>query len=112
MCSQNQLQNISSKIVDSYRSVFRDDLQKVILFGSYARGDYDSESDIDYAAIVSGDRSTLQGMMESIWDSSAELGLENDVIISPTVIPAAEFEKYRSILPYYRNIDKEGILVG
>ena len=110
LCSQNQLQNNSSKMVDNYRSVFGDDLQKVILFGSYARGDYDSESDIDYTAIVSGDRRTLQRMMKSIWDSSAELGLENDVIISPTVIPAAEFEKYRSILTYYRSIDKEGIL--
>ena len=43
---------------------------------------------------------------------SAELGLENDVVISPTVIPSDEYEKYRTILPYYRNIDREGILVG
>ena len=50
--------------------------------------------------------------MNSVWDFSAELGLENDVVISPAMIPADEFEKYKTILPYYRNIDEEGILVG
>ena len=88
------------------------DLQHVILFGSYARGDYDQESDIDYTAIVNGERRNLQQKMNQVWDSSAELGMENDVVISPTVIPSDEYEKYRTILPYYRNIDREGILVG
>ena len=112
MCSPNQLQYISDQIVNSYKEAFGSDLRKVILFGSYARGDYDQESDIDYTAIVSGQRQELQKKMNSVWDFSAELGLENDVVISPAMIPADEFEKYKTILPYYRNIDEEGILVG
>ena len=112
MCSPNQLESITRKMVDCYKDVFGGDLQRVILFGSYARGDYNQESDIDYTAIVVGERVSLQRKMDRVWDSSAELGLENDVVISPTVIPASEFEKYRTTLPYYRNIDKEGIPVG
>ena len=112
VCSLSQLESINHKIVACYRNAFGRDLQKVILFGSYARGDYDPESDIDYTAIVHGERRSLQSKMNQIWDASAEIGLENDVVISPTVIPAEEFEKYRYTLPYYRNIDKEGIPVG
>jgi len=112
VCSMNQLARINQQMVVCYREAFGEDLQRVILFGSYARGDYDQESDIDYTAIVNGERRSLQQKMNQVWDSSAELGLENDVVISPTVIPSDEYEKYRTILPYYRNIDREGILVG
>lgn len=112
VCSPNQLESINRQMVECYRNAFGRNLQRVILFGSYARGDYDQESDIDYTAIVHGDRRSLQSKMNQVWDLSAEIGLENDVVISPTVIPAEEFEKYRFALPYYRNIDKEGIPVG
>ena len=112
MCSMNQLEKINQQMVACYKDVFGEDLQRVLLFGSYARGDYDQESDIDYTAIVDGERRILQQKMNQVWDSSAELGIENDVVISPTVIPADEYEKYRTILPYYQNIDREGISVG
>ena len=109
MCTAAQLQDINSKIASEYRNVFGKDLKKVFLFGSYARGDYDQESDIDYTAIVAGERYALQKKMDEIWDYSASLGLENNVVISPGIIPEDEFEKYRATLPYYQNIDKEGI---
>lgn len=38
-------------------------------------------------------------------------GLENDVV-SPTVIPYAEYEAYKEILPYYMNIQKKGKQIG
>ena len=37
---------------------------------------------------------------------------ENDVIVSPLVIPYDEFEKYKQSLPYYRNIAEEGRRIG
>jgi len=67
MCSPNQLEIISRKMLACYKEVFGGALQRVILFGSYARGDYDQESDIDYTAIVNGDRRTLQSKMNQIW---------------------------------------------
>ena len=46
-----------------------------------------------------------------IWDISADLEVEYGTIVSPTVIPYEEFEKYKNDLPYYRNILKEGVKV-
>ena len=40
---------------------------------------------------------------------SSELEIEYETILSPTVIPCDEFEKYRESLPYYKNIEREGI---
>ena len=88
-----------------------DSLKQMILYGSYARGDYQKDSDIDIVAIVKGDREKLQRELKKVWDISSDLELEYGTIVSPTVIPFEEFEKYKDDLPYYRNIQKEGVKI-
>lgn len=112
MCTENQVNNISKQISQSYRSVYGDSIVAIYLYGSYARGNYTDESDIDITAIVKGNRTDLQEKLKLVWDISADIGLENDVVVSPTVIPYAEYEEYKEILPYYMNIQKEGKRIG
>ena len=112
MCRKIQIDTISRQMAQSYRSVYGNDIVAIYLYGSYAREDFDSESDIDITAIVKGNRIDLQNKLKQVWNLSADIGLENDVIVSPTVIPFDEFEKYEQILPYYRNIRKEGKQIG
>lgn len=112
MCTKIQLDNISRQVVQSYRSVYGDNIVAIYLYGSYAREDYDNESDIDIAAIVKGNRLDLQNQLKRVWDISADIGLENDVVVSPAVIPFDEYEEYKQTLPYYANIWKEGKQIG
>ena len=42
---------------------------------------------MNIVAIVKGKREELQKKLRQIWDLSADLGLENDVVVSPMVIP-------------------------
>lgn len=109
MCTQKDLHKLLSKIVAVYRSIYNKDLCEIYLYGSYARGDYDSESDIDVVAVVKGDRNQLQNQLKQIWEIVSDLELDYEVVISPTVIPYNEFENYKEILPYYRNIVQEGV---
>ena len=109
MCSQNELDVLLKEIAAIYRKVFGDDIVKIVLYGSYARGTFDAESDIDIVAIVKGEREELQRKLREVWILPSNLELEYETILSPTVIPYEEFEKYRNVLPYYRNIEEEGI---
>ena len=109
MCTQGDLKNILRKMVLIYRNIYNQNLCEIYLYGSYARGDYNTESDIDIAAIVKGERQELQEQLKKIWDVVSDLELDYEVIISPTVIPYTEFETYKEILPYYRNIAQEGV---
>ena len=111
MCSQNELNILLKEIAAIYRKVFGDDIVKIVLYGSYARGTFDAESDIDIVAIVKGEREELQRKLREVWVLSSDLELEYETILSPTVIPYEEFEKYRNDIPYYRNIEKEGIRI-
>ena len=111
MCSKNELDIILREIADAYRSVYGNDLVKVLMYGSYARGDFDTDSDVDIAAIVKGERKKLQDDLKKIWEISSNLELEYETIVSPTVIPFDEYEKYREDIPYYRNIESEGVII-
>lgn len=112
MCTELQLSKIAKAMVDCYRVVYGDDIVEVVLYGSYARGDYSEDSDIDIAAVVQGSRVDLQEKLKIVWDVSAEIGLEHDIVVSPTVIPYDEYVKYKETLPYYRNIAEEGRKIG
>ncbi|MCL1809619.1 MAG: nucleotidyltransferase domain-containing protein [Clostridiales bacterium] len=52
MCDQIKLNKITSIVVQAARDSLGSRLDKVILYGSYARGDYNSESDIDIMVLA------------------------------------------------------------
>jgi predicted nucleotidyltransferase len=112
MCTKNQLNDILGQMLVIYHDIYGDAVIGVFLYGSYARGDYEQDSDIDIVAIVKGERRVLQDKLRLIWELSTDIGLEYDTVVSPTVISYDEFEAYKEILPYYRNIAKEGLQVG
>ena len=109
MCTKNELNDILKEVGRLYSSVYGGQLVKIFLYGSYARGDYDEESDIDIVALVRRERELLQKKLKKVWYQSSELELEFGTILSPSVIPYDEYQKYRDDLPYYRNIEREGV---
>ena len=52
MCSKSTLDKILKEVSNAYKKVYGDKLVKAVLYGSYARGDYDEESDIDIVGII------------------------------------------------------------
>ena len=112
MCAKDQVQELLNAISAIYSDVYGTSVDQIILYGSYARGDEKEDSDLDIVAIVHGNREQLQKDLYKVWEASGELELEYDTILSPTVIPYDEFQKYRNDLPYYRNIATEGVRVN
>lgn len=112
MCTELQLNSIVKIMVECYKRVYGSAIVDIVLYGSYARGDYTHGSDVDIVAVVQGERMELQEKLKTIWDISAEVGLENDIVVSPAVIPYDEYVRYKETLPYYRNIAQEGRKIG
>ncbi len=112
MNAMPNLEAICNRVAGSYKRGYGGDIQGIYLYGSYARGDYDESSDLDFVALVKGERRNLQRKLDEVWNDTVKMDLEYDVVTSPTVIPVDEFRKYRDELPYYRNIFTEGKRIG
>ena len=109
MNAMPHMEEICRRVVAAYRRAYGDDIEAIYLYGSYARGDYDEESDIDFAAIVKGDMSDSYEKSKQVWHYTNEMDLELDVVSSPMVISSKIFNEYKDEVGYYGNIFKEGI---
>jgi len=112
MCTENDLNTITRLIAKIYKDCYGDRLNSVYLYGSYARKDNDSESDIDMVAIVDEKREQAEKTLKKVWNEAFEVAYKYDVVISPTVFPSSEFEMMKNDLPYYRNIMNEGVKIS
>lgn len=104
-----RLNEITARTVSEYRKIFGNALVKVILYGSYARGDYDEESDVDIVALVRCDRETISAKSRAMAEFSSELDLLFGVMVSPSALPYDEYLRYIDDVPYYASIAREGV---
>ena len=109
MNAMPHMEEICRRVVTAYRKAYGDDIEAIYLYGSYARGDFDEDSDIDFAAIVKGDPFDLSEKRKQVWTESNAIDLEFDVLISPMVIRSEIFNEYKNEIGYYGNVFKEGI---
>ena len=110
MCTQSQLDMMINRIVAFSKDLFGDKFRNVILYGSYALGDYDEESDIDILIMVDIEREELRKYRNQICNFVADLNLENDVFIVETLQSVSFFNKWKGAMPFYQNVLKEGVL--
>ena len=112
MCVENQLQKVLSIVAQQAKTILSDRLDCVILFGSYARGDYDDESDVDIMILADIDNADINDYTRQIYDKIYELELELDCVLSLCIVPQDRFYKFKDILPFYRNVDREGVKIA
>ena len=83
---------------------------ETILFGSEARGDARSDSDIDLLILLDGDKMTL-AKEEEVTLPLYELELETGVEISPIVMLKKQWENRPFKTPFYVNVKNEGVVL-
>ncbi|MBR0256390.1 MAG: nucleotidyltransferase domain-containing protein [Synergistaceae bacterium] len=95
-------------IVRAILSVIGDYAVKIILYGSVARGDNTWESDVDIAVLTRGnyDRTANRRKLLS---AITPLNLKHDTLISVTPIDEKRYSEWLFDLPFYFNIDEEGL---
>ena len=109
MCSTEEAVKILSEVYRTCNQVFDRKISDAWLYGSYARGDYDEDSDVDILLTVDVEPEELPRYRKAVCHICSDLGLKHDVLLSPAVEPLQQFRKFRDALPYYQNVLKEGI---
>ena len=111
---RQQLDKILTAIANYSRETFGDKLEAVILYGSYARGDYDEDSDIDIMVLVDLDREALRPFEDGFDTLSSDLSLADDdcTTISLILESSAQFHRWLPAIPFYKNVMEEGIRIS
>lgn len=106
---QSEAIEILNETYHRCQNVFPSGIQDAYLYGSYARGDFDSESDVDILLTVDILPTELSAYRNRIAAISSELSLAHDITVSISVKPLEQFRRYSEVLPYYKNVLREGI---
>ncbi len=111
ICTQNQLNEILEKVVQNSKKIFGNTINSVILFGSYARGDFEQESDIDVLVLADASTDSLPSYRQHIDSLCGELLWDYGIAVSVIEKDVATYKKYEGVLPFYKNIQKESVKI-
>ena len=112
MCDKLTLQSVLSAVAEQARTTFANTLKSVILYGSYARGDYDDESDIDIMLLVDMPAEKLATYRKAIIVRLTDLDLEYGVFTSVMLQDLETFEKWKDTLPFFQKVLSEGVQIS
>jgi len=105
------ISNITDSISDKVQNTLGSKLYKIILYGSYARGDFDGESDIDIMVLADLADDELKKTEKILWDIGWETGSEYEIIISIFLKNKNHFYEWMDAMAYYRNINEDGVVL-
>lgn len=87
--------------------IFGNKVKKILLFGSYAREDFNEESDIDIVVIVND--TEIDRYKKLRVKIISEFSLNFDLLLSIRVLRDEDFLKYKDSSPFLKNVVKEGV---
>lgn len=84
-------------------------LKKVILYGSYARGDYTENSDIDIMILTTLSDQEIEQIERKIYDLAFDFLMDYGIDISVVIKNEDQFNYWLGVLPFYNNVEREGV---
>lgn len=103
------IENILRLYIDELKKLYGTDLRSVILYGSYARGDYTRESDIDLMVLVNLQEDEISRKGKRLSDITFDYNFDYDLEIMPIVKNQDHFNKWIQAYPFYNQVKKEGV---
>lgn len=98
---------IIQELITGLTQLLGNQVHEIILYGSVARHEHTSESDIDIALILNN--SLTSGQREQLIQWTSEFDLKYERVFSIVDIDLPKMTRWKNILPFYKNIYEEGI---
>ena len=93
------------------KEIYGKHLKAVILYGSYARGDFRPDSDVDIMILVDMSDLELKAYGQQLSYMTYDFNMDHDLDIKPIAKSEAHFNKWIVNYPFYSNIHKEGVVL-
>ena len=106
------IRDVVQEFANSMKMLFGAKLSRIMVYGSYARGDYTDSSDVDVMILVKIPEDQIRDYTDRVSDCAFENLVKYGVDISPVVKNEAHFNEWSDNLPYYRNVRDEGVIIN
>jgi len=106
------IENLVCKFAKEMEQLFGETLSRVIVYGSYARGDYTDDSDIDIMLLVKLSEEEIRKFRNDVSDCAFEYLIKYGIDLSPVIMNETHFNYWVDSVPYYRNVRDEGVIVN
>lgn len=105
------MSNLLERYIGEVKNLFGGSLRQVILYGSYARGDYREDSDVDVMILVDLTDMEIKEYQRKLSDLTFDFNMDNDLDIKPIVKNEGHFLKWIQNYPFYSNVKREGVVL-
>ena len=86
--------------------IYGESIISIVIYGSYARGTQEDESDIDIALFLDNqDKGNTRNMLSCVSKYELEIGK----VLSVIEVDNKQYCTWSKVIPFYKNISKEGI---
>lgn len=108
-----QISDVLEEFIIGVNKILGKRMKKIILYGSYARGDYKKNSDIDIMILTDLKDEEISKYRDKIWEFAYNIEFDNnfDISLSPLIKNIDKFNYWLEGLPFYMNIQKEGVVL-
>lgn len=108
----DRISDIMYQFSQQMKRIFGAHLSKIIVYGSYARGDYQESSDVDVMVLVDLEETEIKKLENKVYDIAFEIEMNMGIDISPIIKSEKQYEYWADVLPFYRNVREEGVIIS
>lgn len=105
------MENLMEQYIDKIKKIYGSHLRKIILYGSYARGDFREDSDIDIMILLDISDLEIKEYNQQLSYMTYDFNMDNDIDIKPIAKSEEHFKRWIVNYPFYANINKEGVIL-
>lgn len=107
----DRMRSLMEMYVAEIKKIYGSHLCQIILYGSYARGDYREDSDVDIMILLDMSDIDLKEYSKQLSYMTYDFNMDNDIDIKPIAKSERHFKKWVENYPFYVNVNKEGVVL-
>lgn len=102
-------------LLEGYREnivrILGERFNRIILYGSYARGDFNQDSDVDIMILANVKPEEISRYSDKIYDITYDFEVKYGLEINPSVQSIQIYEQWKKVYPFFINLEKEGVAI-